>query len=187
MHDPSRAIPASGPALPASPAERRELPHKIAVLCDLRDHQGRVLLLHRSKDPNKGLYSPIGGKLDTARGESPAQCARRETLEEAGLDIPLDRFHLGGLISERAYEGRTNWLLFWYRVVGPVSLEPFEMREGRLDWHHPDVIDGLPLPETDRRIIWPLVRDHDGGFFAVHIDCDGQELAWRIEMSEKRG
>jgi 8-oxo-dGTP diphosphatase len=164
-------------------------PYRIAVLCDLRDDRGRVLMLHRFNPPNKDLYSPIGGKLDVDAGESPAQCARREILEEAGLEIPLERLRLEGMISERGYtsepdgSGRTNWLLFYYRVEGHVALEPFEMREGRLEWIEPDAVDHLPLPETDRAVIWPLVRAHEGGFFAVHIDCSGPALAWAVEQS----
>jgi len=170
--------------------------YKIAVLCDLRDSKGRVLLLHRLKEPNAGLYSPIGGKLDMESGESPARCAQREIHEEAGVEIPLERIRLQGIISERGYandpsgDARTNWLLFYYRVIGPVDFEPFEMREGRLEWIEPDRVESLPLPETDKRIIWPLVRDHEHGFFSVHIVCDGtggqgdQGLTWRVEQSD---
>lgn len=166
-------------------------PYKIAVLCDLRDSRGRVLLLHRKKDPNKGLYSPIGGKLDTGLGESPAQCARREILEEAGVDIPIERLTLQGIISERGYpdardtNARTNWLLFYYRVEGPVDFEAFEMREGRLEWIEPERVASLPQPETDEKIIWPLVEAHHRGFFAVHIDCDASEVTWSVEQSIK--
>jgi 8-oxo-dGTP diphosphatase len=174
--------------MPTPAAPSPGYPYKIAVLCDIRNSKGEMLLLHRLKEPNKGLFSPIGGKLDTASGESPTQCARREVHEEARVDIPLERFRLVGMISERGYESKTNWLLFYFRVDGPVDFEPFEMNEGRLEWHMPDEIDHLPLPETDRKIIWPLVKKHDapGGFFAVHIDCDipgGGELKGSVEQS----
>lgn len=167
------------------------LPYKIATLVDLRDASGRFLLLRRKKAPNQGLCSPIGGKLDMHSGESPAACARRETLEEVGLDIPIERFHLLGLISETAFEGRGHWLIFYYKVLGPVEFTPTETPDGWIDWHEPAQIDKLPIPETDRRIIWPLVLKHDHappqrpGFFAVHIDCtgpDGKDLDIRVEQ-----
>jgi 8-oxo-dGTP diphosphatase len=172
------------------------LPYKIATLCDLRDRQGRILLLRRLKAPNQGLCSPIGGKLDMPSGESPAQSARREILEEAGLDIPIERLHLGGLISEAGYEGQTHWLMFYYRVLGPVDLKPHVMNEGSLEWHEPDALEALPLPETDRAIIWPLIRSHEAvgrpgpdgtprpGFFALHIDCTGPAMRWTVEHRE---
>lgn len=165
------------------------LPYRIACLCDLRDAQGRILLLRRLKAPNQGLCSPIGGKLDVVSGESPAQCAQREIHEEAGLEIPMDRIHLMGLVSECEFEGRGHWLMFVYRVLGPVWVEPRDMREGRLDWFHPREVESLPLPETDRRIIWPLMSAAEArtaggvpGFFAVHIDCRGGELRWKVEQ-----
>ncbi len=173
------------------------LPYKLACLCDLRDSRGRVLLLRRLREPNKGLCSPIGGKLDMVIGESPAQCARREIMEEAGIDVPIERLHLGGLISEQAYEGKGHWLLFYYRVLGPVHVERTEISEGTLEWFAPDQIDGLPLPETDRRIIWPLIRKGEAsyddrkpgsrpGFFALHIDCSRgeQAMTWNVEQEE---
>ena len=166
------------------------LPYRLACLCDLRDVKGRVLLLRRNKEPNQGLCSPIGGKLDMTTGESPAHCAQREIMEEAGIHVPIERLHLLGLISEAAYEGRGHWLLFYYRVLGPVEVPAHDIREGRLDWFAPSEIEGLPLPETDRSIIWPLVRRHEGaegqrpGFFAVHIDCSEGRMLSLVEQSE---
>jgi len=166
-----------------------ELPYRIACLCDLRDSQGRILLLRRLKAPNLGLCSPIGGKLDVASGESPAQCARREILEEAGIDVAPERLHLIGLVSEAAFEGKGHWLMFVYRVLGSVEVPPHDMREGRLDWFTDAEVDHLPLPETDRRIIWPLIKKAETsgpngtpGFFAVHIDCAGNDLKWVVEQ-----
>jgi 8-oxo-dGTP diphosphatase len=164
----------------------QNLPYRIACLCDLRDKDGRILLLRRNRAPNLGLCSPIVGKLDMASGESPAQCARREIREEAGIDIPIERLHLIGLVSECAFEGRGHWLMFVYRVLGPVEVPPQTINEGELNWYTWDEVQNLPLPETDRQIIWPLVRRHESpapqgagdgerpGFFAVHIDCRPQ-------------
>lgn len=176
------------PGLANDPASA-SLPFKLACLCDLRDRDGRLLLLHRKKAPNKGLCSPIGGKLEMERGESPAQCAQREIKEEAGIDVALEHIRLMGLIAETAFEGTTHWLLFYYRVMTPVEVVDGHMDEGELRWHAPDELDALPVPETDRKIIWPLVRKHDAsgpdggpGFFSVHIDCRGDTLSWSVEQ-----
>lgn len=166
------------------------LPYKLACLCDLRDAQGRILLLHRKRSPNQGLCSPIGGKLDMDTGESPTQCAQREIMEEAGIHVPIERLHLMGLISEAAFEGSGHWLLFLYRVLGPVEVPERDIPEGRLRWHRPEDLSDLALPKTDREIIWPLIRQHDPvsaaglpGFFALHIDCTGPKLRWAVEHS----
>ncbi|MEO0476992.1 MAG: NUDIX domain-containing protein, partial [Planctomycetota bacterium] len=160
------------------------LPYKIAVLCYLFDEQGRVLLLHRVKPPNRDLYSPIGGKLEQELGESPTACAQREIKEEAGLDIDLADLHLTGIVSETAYLGETHWLMFLYEVTRPVAIpeDAMSFDEGQLEWHEPSAIDALPIPETDRGVIWPLFWQNRGAFFAAHIDCTTDPMKWRLEQ-----
>ena len=70
------------------------MPYKISSLVYLRDKEGRLLLLKRRKAPNKGLWSPIGGKLEMSTGESPHEAAVREVGEEAGLEIEAGDLHL---------------------------------------------------------------------------------------------
>ncbi|MHC4948953.1 MAG: NUDIX domain-containing protein, partial [Planctomycetota bacterium] len=112
------------------------LPHRTAVLCYLYDGDGHVLLLHRSKNPNAGMYSPVGGKVDVHLGEGPHECAVREIREEVGLDVPFEDVRLTGIVSERAYEGEKHWLIFLFEVtrpVGPGQVERMEFEEGRLE------------------------------------------------------
>ena len=63
------------------------LAHKLAVLVFMENAAGEHLLLLRAKPPNLGVWSPIGGKLETALGESPFECAVREVAEETGETI----------------------------------------------------------------------------------------------------
>lgn len=158
------------------------LPYRIAVLCYLFDEQGRVLLLHRRKPPNRDLYSPIGGKLDLASGESPTACAVREIREEVGLGVGPDRLHLTGIVSECGYEDAGHWLMFLYELVGPVQVELRTFDEGRLEWHEVARVDRLALPQTDRQVLWPLFWRYRGRFFSAHIDCRGGAVRWRLEQ-----
>ena len=158
------------------------LDYKIAVLCYLFDDAGRVLLLHRHRPPNVELYSPIGGKLEQAEGESPTSCAVREIREEVGLDVPPAELHLTGIVSEKAFGGDTHWLMFLYEVTRPVVVTRTSFEEGNLEWHEPDAIADLPIPDTDRKVIWPLFWRYRGSFFAVHIDCTTQPLTWQLEQ-----
>ncbi len=157
------------------------LPYKIGVLCYLYDAQGRLLLLHRSQHPNKGLYSPIGGKLHMHEGESPAACALREIHEEVELKLDLSEIHLTGMVSETAYQGENHWLLFLYEVTHPVEIKRMSFREGTLEWHAWDQAMDLNIPETDRHVIYPLVRRFHGSFFHAHIDCRGEAMKWWLE------
>ncbi|MBC8523353.1 NUDIX domain-containing protein [PVC group bacterium] len=161
-----------------------ELPYRIAVLCYLYDSDDRLLLLHRSKAPNANQYSPIGGKLEAVIGESPHACAIREIFEESGVKLSTDEIRLSGMLAETAYEGETHWLIFLYevtRAVDPSEISLMEMDEGTLEWVEIDAVESLDIPKTDREIIWPLVRKHRGGFFAVHIDCSVKPFKWTVQ------
>lgn len=164
----------------------RTLPYRIAVLCYLYDDEGRILLLHRAKNPNAGMYSPIGGKLEISNGEGPHDCARREIYEEAGLEIEDNQVRLTGVVSETSYENSTHWLIFLFEVTRSIRHEEItmmDMNEGKLEWVEPERVDTLQIPETDRLVMWPLVRSHRGGFFMVHIDCTKQPMTWMVHES----
>lgn len=158
------------------------LPYRIAVLCYIFDAEERVLLLHRCKPPNQHLYSPIGGKLEQAVGESPTTCAVREIHEETGLAVSSADLHLAGIVSETAFDHDTHWLMFLYELTRPVAVAPRRFDEGRLEWHDPAHITALPLPDTDRQVLWPLFWRYRRQFFCAHIDCRGDQLAWRLEQ-----
>lgn len=166
------------------------------MLVYLYDQDDRLLMLHRRKAPNPGKYSPIGGKVEFHRGESPHECALRETREEAGLNLELQDIRLFGIVSERAYEGEHHWMIFLFESVRPVSAEgvrnmesmgSMEFDEGRLHWIPVEEVAnvgmGNGLPETDRRVMWPNARKHRGGFFMVEIDCTKEPFEYRVVES----
>lgn len=164
------------------------LPYKIAVLCYLYNEDGDLLLLHRNKAPNAGMYSPIGGKLEMTEGEGPHECAVREIHEEAGLRVTADDVRLTGIVSERGYENQTHWLIFLFELTRPVARDEvvnMHFNEGRLEWVAVEKVHELPIPETDQKFMWPLVKSHRGGFFMVHIDCSTQPMTWTVTESVK--
>jgi 8-oxo-dGTP diphosphatase len=164
------------------------LPYRIAVLCYLYDGDGHVLLVHRKQNPNIGMYSPVGGKLDIASGEGPHGCAIRELKEETGIELAADQLRLLGVVSERAYEDQGHWLIFLFEATVPIRREKLkwvEFKEGRLEWKRVDEVPSLPIPRTDREVMWPQVRAHLGGFFAVHIDWTKEGITWTLYESIK--
>ncbi len=160
-----------------------ELPYKIATLVYIFDERGNTLLLHRKKAPNQGLYSPIGGKLEQGIGESPYQCAIREVKEEIGLVLEYSDIRLCGLVAEKAYEGATHWLMFCFEVVRSITLAELEIPEGRLEWVPISEVANRPIPESDRKAIWPLMLQHSSQIlrlkgiparpevFSLYLDC----------------
>ena len=160
------------------------LPYKIATLLYCFNASDEVLLLERAQEPNLGLWSPPGGKLQTDRGESPYACACREAAEELGLAIQPNDLHLTGLVSEHGYEGQAHWLMFLFEVRRRLTAVPPAHREGRFAFFGRDKLEALALPQTDRDQIWPLFWRHRGGFFAAHCQChpDGRH-EWTLEES----
>src|SRR6058998_35893 len=95
------------------------LPYKIATLLYCFNERDEVLLLQRAQEPNRGLWSPCGGKLNSDAGESPYACACREAQEELGLMITPGDLHLTGIVSEHGYEGQAHWLMIPVRCRSP--------------------------------------------------------------------
>jgi 8-oxo-dGTP diphosphatase len=148
--------------------------YKIAVLVFIKDYSGNHLLLLRAKPPNFGAWSPIGGKLETTLGESPFECAARETAEETGLAIASTDLHLFAIIAEKAYEGHAHWLLFLFECKRPIAALPPAIEEGRFGFFSREAIDSLPLPETDRTALWPIYDRYHEHFVALRANCHPQ-------------
>jgi len=158
------------------------LAYQIAVLVFLQNTAGEHLLMLRAKPPNLGVWSPIGGKLETASGESPFECAVRETLEETGHRLALADLHLFAMIAERAYEGQSHWLMFLFRARTPLPALPPNIAEGRFAFHSRAAIDRLPIPETDRNALWPVYDRYRDSFVALRADCTpGRPVAVAVE------
>ena len=158
------------------------LAYRIAVLVFLENTAGEQLLMLRAKPPNLGAWSPIGGKLETAIGESPFECAVRETEEETGHRVTTKDLHLFGMIAEKAYEGQSHWLLFLFRCKVPLPALPPDISEGKFGFFSRPAINTLALPETDRNALWPIYDRYKDRFVALRADCaPGQPVAVAIE------
>jgi 8-oxo-dGTP diphosphatase len=148
-----------------------QLPFKISVLVFIKNRDGRHLLIRRRKAPNRDCWSPIGGKLEMALGESPFECAVRETAEETAHIITTADLHLFGMISERGYEGAGHWLMFLFDCKKPLENLPPEIDEGNFGLFTKDEIQTLALPPTDRTLVWPIYDKHRQDFIAYRADC----------------
>lgn len=145
--------------------------YKISVLVFIRHTNGDLLLIERRRPPNQGQWSPIGGKLEMTVGESPHECAVRETREETGLDLAINDLHLFSMIAEKAYEGGNHWLMFLFDCRRTITELPPEIAEGRFAFHPRARLEDLSLPETDRLALWPVYDRFRDGFVALRADC----------------
>ena len=151
--------------------QQPNLPFKISTLIFIEDAQKRHLLIKRKKSPNQGLWSPIGGKLEMDKGESPHQCACREIEEEIQWQVAEKDLHLFGMITEKAYEGSQHWLMFLYHCLCPLKFHPKTIGEGSFDFFSSEALSHIPIPTTDRQTLWKLYAEHRQGFVAGRIDC----------------
>jgi 8-oxo-dGTP diphosphatase len=147
------------------------LPYQITTLLYCFNERDDVLLLERAQEPNRGLWSPGGGKLRTDTGESPHACACREAKEELALDLGPSDLHLTGIVSEHGYQGQSHWLMFLFEVKPRLTSLPPAHREGRFQFFPRPALASLKMPQTDREQIWPWFWQHRGGFFAAHCHC----------------
>lgn len=131
---------------PPSVATERASPARGVSVCVFRGDE--IVLVQRGKQPGYGRWAPIGGHVEA--GESDIAAARRETLEETGLEVDLV-----GIVGEREIrdgEGRlaitlTVFAARWIggepvagddamaaRFVAAAEIEGYDLMAGVLPW-----------------------------------------------------
>jgi ADP-ribose pyrophosphatase YjhB (NUDIX family) len=102
------------------------------------DDEGRLLLVRRARDPDKGKWDLPGGFL--GEGEHPLEALRRELREETGLEIEPQEFV--GVFVDRYGEGEeapATLNLYWTaRVVGGRPRAADDVCE--LRWFEPEAL-----------------------------------------------
>jgi 8-oxo-dGTP diphosphatase len=88
-----------------------------------------VLLIHRRRSPNRGLWNGIGGHLEP--GETALQGMLREIREETGCLLNSARF--AGLLTWDGFETPPGGLAI-FTAQAPTGCEVGETDEGELAW-----------------------------------------------------
>ena len=128
---------------------------KISCLLFARNKNSQILLLQRKKAPNKGLWSPPG--------ESPVECAKRESFEEIGLELQDGDLQLFGYVSEKNYERNGHWLMFLFEIIPPLPDLPSSINEGTFQFFSRAEVDRLQIPASDHKLIWPSMTKEGWG------------------------
>ena len=147
---------------------------RVATLCILR-HQDQFLLLKRLKEPNKDLFTPVGGKLDPF--ESPLNAALRETFEETGIQVESMRYC--GVLTESS-PTKYNWVSYVYLAEVDFIPAP-DCNEGTLEWISFDRLLDVPTPKTDW-YIYKYVLDQKPFAFTAEFDAELQLLSMVEEI-----
>lgn len=123
--------------------EKSGAPVRVGVAVIVHGADGRVLIGRRRAAHGQGLWGFPGGHLET--GERPEDCARREAMEEVGIEISNPR--LVGVTNDIFDSGKHYITLFMAceHAGGIVTnCEPDKL-EG-WEWHP---MDALPRPRFD--------------------------------------
>ena len=79
-------------------------------------HEGKVLLVRRTMNPERGKWSLPAGFLDA--GEDPGETAIRETHEETNLDVAITRLVDVYYNPPRPDGGASIFILYEARLLG---------------------------------------------------------------------
>ena len=106
----------------------------------IADENGRLLLIRRAKEPEKGKFAIPGGFVD--EGESAEEAVRREVLEEVGLEVTAQRF-LCSFPNDYKFSGSVYAVLDCFFVCEVASLETSgdEAEVSAIIWRDPQEID----------------------------------------------
>ena len=149
----------------------------------LENSGGEYLMLHRVKkknDINHDKWIGVGGGFE--HGESPEECALRETREETGLTLTDCRFR--GIVTFDC-EGQETLYMHLFTASGWTG-ELTDCDEGELEWMPKEKVYDLPIWEGDKiffrlleqeRPFFSLKLSYDRGDVLRRAVLDGEELA----------
>jgi 8-oxo-dGTP diphosphatase len=121
----------------------------------IHDREGRVLLIKRKFEPNKGRWSLPGGLLET--GETLLEAGRREVREEVSVEIEVEELFQVSEEIIRDAEGKTRFHFILVDFLA--SLDPegativLNEESESFVWARPEGIKGLDVSENTKRIV----------------------------------
>jgi 8-oxo-dGTP diphosphatase len=126
----------------------------------IHDREGRVLLIKRKFEPNKGKWSLPGGLLET--GEALVEAGRREVREELGIEIEVEElFQVSEeVIRDRDAKTRFHFVLVDYLATPRPSGAriALNLESESFGWFKAEEVEGLDTTENTRRIVEKYVN-----------------------------
>ena len=144
------------------------------TLCYI-EKDGNYLMLHRTKkenDINHDKWIGVGGGFEY--GESPEECAIRETWEETGLTLTDYRFR--GIVTFDCEGQKCTQYMHLFTATAWTG-ELTECNEGDLEWVAKEKVCDLPIWEGDK-IFFRLIEDPNSPFFSLKMSYKGDDLVY---------
>jgi ADP-ribose pyrophosphatase YjhB (NUDIX family) len=127
----------------------------------VHDEEGRVLLIKRRFEPNKGRWSLPGGLLET--GETLEFAGRREVREELGVEIEVEElFQVSEeIIKDAEGKARFHFVLVDFLAKLSPSGATITLNEESesFEWFEPDQVEALDASENTRLIVSKYLRE----------------------------
>ena len=155
--------------------------HVNSTLIYLENENGEYLMLHRVKkknDINHDKWIGVGGGFEY--GESPEDCAIRETKEETGLTLTDYRFR-GIVTFDCEGQKTTQYMHLFTATSWTGSLT--ECNEGDLEWVAKEKVYGLPIWEGDK--IFFRLLEEDRPFFSLKLSYNAKDELIRAVLDGK--
>ena len=146
----------------------------------LENEAGEYLMLHRVKkknDINHDKWIGVGGGFEY--GESPEECALRETFEETGLT--LTDYRLRGIVTFDC-EGQETLYMYLFTASAWTG-ELSECSEGDLEWVPKEKVYSLPIWEGDK--IFFRLLEEGRPFFSLKLSYDAKDVLLRAALDGK--
>jgi 8-oxo-dGTP diphosphatase len=144
----------------------------------LRDSErdSEVLLMHRKREPNQGLWVAPGGKIEP--GESPYETALREFAEETGLEAKDPK--LRGFCTFVPLLKQYPWFIFIFVTTQFTGTLIEDCEEGDLAWvTQEEYFTTLPKPSADAIFAPRILTATDGLFQAKFVyDAENKLVEW---------
>ena len=155
--------------------------HVNATLIYLENEAGEYLMLHRVKkknDTNHDKWIGVGGGFEY--GESPEECAVRETREETGLTLTDYRYR-GIITFDCGGQECTQYIHLFTAAAWTGELS--ECNEGDLEWVPKEKVYDLPIWEGDE--IFFRLLEEDRPFFSLKLSYSAEGVLLRAVLDGK--
>ena len=147
----------------------------------LENEAGEYLMLHRVKkknDINHDKWIGVGGGFEY--GESPEECAVRETREETGLTLTDYRYR-GIITFDCGGQECTQYIHLFTAAAWTGELS--ECNEGDLEWVPKEKVYDLPIWEGDK--IFFRLLEEERPFFSLKLTYSAENDLLRAVLDGK--
>ena len=155
----------------------------------IMNQKGELLFQQRSKNkkvnPNK--WTRTGGHVDS--GETPLKAVQRETYEEIGVKIPLDKFKLLNINKEEVYipdyQIINRHFIYSYLALVDFKIEDYTMQEEEVSNLKYITVEEMEDAYKNKDNSYTFIRWNDIEKVIIELKKIREELSKQLERNNK--